>query len=54
MPDPLDVIHQIDDTVAAAARCAADETAQNYDSLAQELNDLGELASHVAKNSAFL
>jgi hypothetical protein len=44
MPGPQDVVAQLDGTLAAAARCAADETTQNYDALAQELNDLGEIA----------
>ncbi len=44
MPGPADVVTQIDAMLAAAARCAADETTQNYDALEQQLNDLGELA----------
>src|SRR5205807_2573790 len=44
MPGPQDVIAQLDGMLAAAARCAASETAQNYDALGQELQDLGELS----------
>lgn len=44
MPDPHDVVQQIEDTVATAGRCTVEENARNYDELAQELNDLGELA----------
>jgi len=44
MPGPDDVVTQIDAILAAAARCAADETARNFDALRQQLNDLGELA----------
>jgi hypothetical protein len=44
MPGPADIAAQLDETLAAAARCASDETSQNYDTLAQDLNDLGELA----------
>jgi hypothetical protein len=44
MSGPQDVIAQLDGTLAAAARCTADETAQNYDTLGQELRDLGEAA----------
>ncbi len=44
MPAPDDVVAQLDVTLAVAARCAADETAQNYDALQQALQDLGELA----------
>jgi hypothetical protein len=44
MPGPQDVVVQIDGMLAAAARCSADETTQNYDALAQQLQDLGELA----------
>ena len=44
MPGPADVVAQIDAMLAAAARCAADETTQNIEALEQQLNDLGELA----------
>jgi hypothetical protein len=44
MPGPQDVVAKIEDTLAAAARCSTDETSQNYDDLALELQDLGELA----------
>jgi len=44
MPAPDNVVAQIDGTLAAAARCAADATTQNYDALLQQLQDLGELA----------
>jgi hypothetical protein len=44
MPAPDDVVAQIDGMLAAAASCAADPTTQNYDTLQQELRDLGELA----------
>src|SRR5216684_4327571 len=44
MAGPQDVVAKTADTLAAAARCKTDETAQNYDALAQELQDLGELA----------
>lgn len=44
MPAPDDVVTQIDGMLAAAARCAAQETTQNYDALQQQLQDLGELA----------
>ena len=41
---PQDVVAKVEDALAAAARCATDETTQNYDALAQELRDLGEMA----------
>ncbi len=44
MPGPQDVVAKLEDTLAAAARCSTDETTQNYDDLALELHDLGELA----------
>ena len=44
MPAPDNVVAQIDGMLAAAARCAAEETTQNYDALLQQLQDLGELA----------
>src|SRR5438046_10467160 len=44
MAGPQDVVVRVEDALAAATRCASDETAQNYDTLAQELQDLGELA----------
>lgn len=44
MPAPDNVVAQIDDMLAAATRCAAAETTQNYDALLQQLQDLGELA----------
>jgi hypothetical protein len=44
MPGPQDVVAKVEDALAAAARCATDETIQNYDALAQELQDLGEMA----------
>ncbi len=44
MAGPQDVAAQIEQALAAAARCAADETTQNYEALAQALQDLGELA----------
>ena len=43
MPGPQDVVGKVEDTLAAAARCATEETSQNYDALALELQDLGEL-----------
>jgi len=44
MAGPQDVVAKVGDALAAAARCATDETARNYDSLRQEVQDLGELA----------
>ncbi len=44
MAGPQDVVAKVEDTLAAAARCTTDETTQNYDALAQELQDLGEMA----------
>jgi hypothetical protein len=44
MAGPQDVVAKAEDALAAAARCATDETTQNYDALAQELQDLAELA----------
>ena len=44
MAGPQDVVASVEDALAAAARCATDETTQNYDALVQELQDLGELA----------
>src|SRR5713101_3878130 len=44
MAGPQDVVAKVEDALAAAARCSTDETTQNYDALAQELQDLAELA----------
>ncbi len=44
MAGPQDVVAKVEDALAAAARCTTDETTQNYDALAQELQDLGEMA----------
>src|SRR5258708_13364085 len=44
MAGPQDVVAKVEDALAAAARCATDETTQNYDALVQDLQDLGELA----------
>jgi len=44
MAGPQDVVAQVEDALAAAARCSTDETTQNYEALAQELQDLGEMA----------
>jgi hypothetical protein len=44
MAGSQDVVAKVEDALAAASRCSTDETAQNYDTLAQELQDLGELA----------
>jgi hypothetical protein len=44
MAGPQDVAAKVEDALAAAARCSTDETTQNYDTLAQELQDLAELA----------
>ena len=44
MADPQDVVAKAEDLLAVAARCATDETTQNYDALVQELQDLAELA----------
>jgi hypothetical protein len=44
MAGSQDVVAQLDGALAAAARCVADDTTQNYDALAQELEDLAELA----------
>ncbi|MGE5272104.1 MAG: hypothetical protein ACM3JG_20800 [Thiohalocapsa sp.] len=44
MPAREDVVTQIDAMLAAASRAGEAETTQNYDALAQELNDLGQLA----------
>ncbi len=44
MAGPQDVAAKVEDALAAAARCATAETTQNYDALAQELQDLGEMA----------
>src|SRR5712691_12930330 len=44
MAGPQDVAAKVEDALAAASRCSTAETAQNYDALAQELQDLGEMA----------
>src|SRR5579864_523547 len=44
MAGPQDVIAKVEDALAAASRFSTDETTQNYDALAQELQDLAELA----------
>ena len=44
MAGPQDVAAKVEDALAAAARCSTAETAQNYEALAQELQDLGEMA----------
>jgi hypothetical protein len=44
MAGPPEVVAKIEETLAAAARCSTSETTQNYDALAQGLQDLGELA----------
>lgn len=43
MPGPREVVFKLEDALAAAARCATEETSQNYDALAQELQDVAEL-----------
>lgn len=44
MAGPPEVVAKVEDALAAAARCSADETTQNYAALAQELQDLAEMA----------
>jgi hypothetical protein len=44
MAGPQDVVAKVEDALAAASRCSTDETTQNFDALAQELQDLAELA----------
>src|SRR4029077_9470508 len=44
MAAPQDVSAKLDGALAAAARCSAGETADNYDRLRQDLQDLAEVA----------
>jgi hypothetical protein len=44
MAGPQDVIAKVEGALAAASRFSTNETTQNYDALAQELQDLAELA----------
>jgi hypothetical protein len=44
MAGPPEVVAKIEETLATAARCSTSETAQNYEALAQALQDLADLA----------
>jgi hypothetical protein len=52
MAAPQEVVTKVEDALAAVARCSTEETAQNYDVLRQELQDLGEIAQQSCKAHA--
>ncbi len=52
MAGPQDVVAKAEDALAAASRCATDETTGNYEALQQQLQDLAALAQRSCEANA--